>query len=509
MADRIHLALIGAGVWGKNLARVFNQLNVLDVICDVDEKVLSGHQRRYPEAKATASFKEAISGAEINAVAIATPAELHFEQARDALLAGKRVFVEKPLAMREREGRELIDISRKVGKTLFVGHILHYHPAIQVLKRMIRDGELGKLQYIYSNRLNLGKFRREENTLWSFAPHDISLILSLAGEEPGEVQAVGSNILHPNLADSTLTNLKFPSGLGAHIFVSWLHPFKEQKLIVIGEKKMILFDDTADLNEKLIVYPHKISWEEGLPVADKKEGIPIDLSETWNEPLENECRAFLDAVSGKGSVLTDGAEGLRVLKVLDRAQKSMDGGNLEMQKNYFAHTTSLVDEDCEIGDGAKIWHFTHVLKGSKIGQNVTIGQNVMIGPNGKIGDNVKIQNNVSVYEGVVLEDDVFCGPSCVFTNVINPRAAISRKREIKKTLVRKGATIGANATIVCGVTIGKSAFIAAGSVVIEDVPDYALVAGNPAVLKGWVCECGNALDQNKKCGYCGKISSVA
>lgn len=161
-----------------------------------------------------------------------------------------------------------------------------------------------------------------------------------------------------------------------------------------------------------------------------------------------------------------------------------------MESNYFVHPSSYVDEPCEIGEGTKIWHFCHIMSGSTIGTNCNIGQNVVVSPRVKIGNNVKIQNNVSVYTGVELEDDVFCGPSMVFTNVINPRSHISRKDEYRRTLVKRGASIGANATIVCGYTIGRYAFVGAGAVVTRDVPDFALVAGNPARVRGWMCVCG-------------------
>lgn len=177
------------------------------------------------------------------------------------------------------------------------------------------------------------------------------------------------------------------------------------------------------------------------------------------------------------------------------------------EENYFIHESSYVDEPCEIGKGTKIWHFSHIMKDSKIGENCNIGQNVVISPNVILGNNVKIQNNVSVYTGVICEDDVFLGPSCVFTNVINPRSFIERKEEYKQTIVKKGASIGANATIVCGYNIGRYAFIGAGAVVTKNVPDYALVVGNPARVLGYVCECGNRLKENNnkyKCNVCDK-----
>ncbi|HXG67262.1 MAG TPA: acyltransferase [Blastocatellia bacterium] len=183
-----------------------------------------------------------------------------------------------------------------------------------------------------------------------------------------------------------------------------------------------------------------------------------------------------------------------------------------MEKNYFVHESSYVDEPCEIGEGTKIWHFCHVMPNSRIGRRCNIGQNVVISPRVRIGDDVKIQNNVSVYTGVELEDEVFCGPSMVFTNVINPRSHVSRKDEYRRTLVKRGASIGANATVVCGNTIGRYAFIGAGAVVTRDVPDYALVVGNPGRVVGWMCQCGIKLgfapnrekDEETTCQACGK-----
>ena len=504
MGNKINLALIGAGNWGKNLARVFFELGILKAICESSEDILKRKSEKYPGITTTSSFADILDSSDIDAVAIATPAEHHYSLAKESLLADKHVFVEKPLSLTLIEGEDLIQIAAERGKVLFVGHVLQYHPAIQTIKNMLHEGKLGKLQYIYSNRLNLGKIRREENILWSFAPHDISVILSLVEEEPVEVTATGTNILHPKIADTTITNMKFPSGVGAHIFVSWLHPFKEQKMVIIGDRNMVVFDDTAPVDRKLVLYPHQISWKDGIPIPEKKDGVPIDLTEIWEEPLNREGHAFIDAINGK-QALTDGLEGKRVLKVLHRAQKSMDAkGSVSETKSYFIHESSMVDENCKIGADTKIWHFTHILKNTRIGNKVNIGQNVVIGPDVTVGNNVKIQNNVSVYPGVTLEDDVFCGPSCVFTNVINPRSTIPRKNQILPTLVREGATIGANSTIICGITIGRHAFIGAGSVVTQDVQDNALVFGNPAKFQGWVCDCGYRLNESSKCNECGK-----
>ena len=202
---------------------------------------------------------------------------------------------------------------------------------------------------------------------------------------------------------------------------------------------------------------------------------------------------------------TDGYSGLRVLKILEAGQESLKKHGKpyrfikEEKKKYFVHENSFIDDKVEIGEGTKIWHFSHILKNTRIGKNCNIGQNVVVGPNVTIGNNVKIQNNVSVYDGVTLEDDVFCGPSMVFTNVINPRSHWPRKDEYKKTLVKKGASLGANSTILCGITIGQYAFIGAGSLVNKNVPNHALVYGVPARIQRWMCYCGIKLNLTKSC----------
>jgi UDP-2-acetamido-3-amino-2,3-dideoxy-glucuronate N-acetyltransferase len=523
-----NIAVIGAGYWGKNLVRNFHQLGVLKTICDGAQPIREEMSKTYPDVFITANVSDVLKDNDITGVVIAAPAALHFEIAEKALQAGKHVFVEKPLSLTHGDGEKLVRLAAERQKTLFVGHILHYHAAVIRLKEIIKAGEIGRLQYIYSRRLSLGKIRREENILWSFAPHDISIILSLTGEEPSYVDSVGSNFLHARIADVTMTNLKFPSGIGAHIFVSWLNPYKEQKLVIVGSNGMLVFDDTEPIDTKLVLYPHTINWQNGLPVPHKAESKPIDISPIWKEPLKAECEAFLDATRTGNPPLTSGEEGLKVLKILEISQQSLEQkekiGVIRghdpissetgiVSPNYpdshfpdvFIHPTAIIDEGAKIGKGAKIWHFSHILSGSKIGENCNIGQNVVIGPDAVIGNKCKIQNNVSVYKGVTLEDGVFCGPSMVFTNIYNPRAEISKMDQVRPTLVKKGATLGANCTIVCGHTIGRYAFIGAGAVVTKDVPNHALMVGNPAKQIGLLCECGEKLDANLKCPACSGV----
>lgn len=501
----IKVAVVGAGYWGKNLVRNFDGLGALGRVVDPNPGIQGRLVEDYPGVKISGSYADALNDPDIQGIAIATPAETHGSFVREAILAGKDVYVEKPLCLSENEGKELIELAAEEKKLLMVGHLLWYHPVLIKLKDLIEQGELGRIRYIYSNRLNMGKLRREENVLWSFAPHDVSVILGLLEEMPVSVRAQGGNYLHQHIADVTVSLLSFASGIKAHIFVSWLHPFKEQKLVVVGERKMAVFDDTDSWEKKLQLYPHSVDWKGNVPMANKAEAVFVDVEQ--DEPLRAECAHFLQCIESRQSPRTDGEEGVRVLKVLNACQKSLE--TLEavrlqdgISAHYEVHETAIVDSGVEIGIGSKIWHFSHVLSGSVIGKNCRIGQNVVIGPKAVIGNGCKIQNNVSVYDGVTLEDHVFCGPSMVFTNVYNPRAEIPRMGELRKTLVKRGATIGANATIVCGISIGRYAFVGAGAVVTRTVADHAMMVGNPARRIGWVCSCGDKLDENLRCGAC-------
>jgi predicted dehydrogenase/acetyltransferase-like isoleucine patch superfamily enzyme len=525
------VAIIGGGYWGKNLVRNFDNLNALRMVSDKNEAILSNYKDQYEGIETCLALTDVLASKDVKGVVIATPAETHFNIARESLLADKHVYVEKPLVLREEEGQELIGLAQQRNRVLMVGHLLQYHPVFVCLKKMAHSGDLGRINYIYSHRLNLGKIRREENILWSFAPHDISMILALAGEEPENLITTGGNYLHQKIADVTTTHMNFPSGLRAHIFVSWLHPFKEQKMVVVGDRKMAVFDDTNPWKDKLLLYPHQINWKNNMPVPTRAEPEKIDIAQ--EEPLLQECRHFLDCIKNGSQPITDGHEGLRVLKILNASQASLNGKGRLIQLDQgrdtdsaaetlstaasvmsplrgaealgaFVHPSAIVDDNVIIGQGTKIWHFSHVLSNSKIGEGCNIGQNVAIGPDVIIGKGCKIQNNVSVFKGITLEDGVFCGPSMVFTNIFNPRAEISKMDQVRPTLVKKGATVGANATIVCGTTLGRYCFVGAGAVVNKNVPDFALVVGNPGKQIGWACECGERLSDDLECLSCRK-----
>lgn len=492
------ISVIGCGYWGKNLVRNFAELGVLHSVCDANQELAKQAAQAYDVQ--SLSLEEVLKS-NCDGVVIAAPAAQHFDLTQKALHTGKHVFVEKPLSLKVEEAKKLCDLSMQVGKKLMVGHLLQYHPAFLELKSLIQKGNLGRLQYIYSNRLNLGKFRNEENILWSFAPHDISMILGLAGDLPESVYATGACHLNPRIHDVTTTHMSFKNGIEAHIFVSWLHPYKEQKLVVVGDRGMAVFDDGLPWGEKLKLYPHQVTWVDGLPQPEKADviNVPLEVS----EPLKIECQHFIDCITQNQNPRTDGAEGLRVLQVLDAAQQSLASHqtiSLNAQiKPYYVHETAIVDGGCDIGRGTKIWHFSHIIKGTKIGEDCVIAQNVMIGPDVVVGNRCKIQNNVSLYKGVTLEDGVFCGPSCVFTNVHNPRAEIERKDEYRPTLVERGVTIGANATIICGNKLGAYSLIGAGAVITKNVKPHAVMVGNPAKQIGWVSHAGEKLEDDLIC----------
>jgi predicted dehydrogenase/acetyltransferase-like isoleucine patch superfamily enzyme len=491
--------------------RTFAQIGALAAVADADSTRAADFAAQHGVPAMTVA--EVLADESAQGVVIAAPAAEHATLALAALDAGKDVFVEKPLALTVEAAEEVVARARALDRVLMVGHLLQYHPAFLELRRMVDDGSLGQMRYLYSHRLNLGRFRREENTLWSFAPHDLSMLLALVGEQPDHVSAEGATYLTHHVPDVTTTHLRFPSGPRAHVFVSWLHPFKEQRLVVVGSEAMAVFDDLLPWSEKLRVYEHGVRWSHGDPTPVKADPSSVPLVEA--EPLLVECQHFLDCMEHRATPRTDGIEALAVLRVLALAQEDLavePSGSVEPKIDRHPgaqlHASAVVDDDVALGAGTKVWHFSHILSGSKVGADCTIGQNVVIGPDVTVGDRCRIQNNVSVYTGVTLEDGVFCGPSCVFTNVYNPRAEVSRKDEFRPTTVRRGATIGANSTIVCGNDIGQFAFVGAGAVVIDHVPPHALVVGNPARQVGWMSHDGERLGDDLVCPRSGRRYEV-
>ncbi len=316
--SNIRVGVLGCGHWGQNLVRNFNALGAVAAVADPTAAGRELAHRLAPEARIVADPQELFADPSLAGVVIATPAETHAALCTRALEAGKDVFCEKPLALRIEDAERLDRLSRELGRILMVGHILEYHPAIAKLHQLIDEGQLGKVRYAYSNRLNLGKVRREENILWSFAPHDIAVLLRLFGQMPYRVVAAGGTYIQPNIADVTVSQLLFEDGRAAHIFVSWLNPFKEQKLVVIGSKRMATFDDVG---KQLVLHDQRVDVREGEPVPVKGEGTLIEYAA--DEPLRLECTSFLTAIETRKAPVTDGPSAVRVLRVLSALHRSL------------------------------------------------------------------------------------------------------------------------------------------------------------------------------------------
>ena len=311
MKNLIKIGLVGYGYWGKNLARNLHSLNSLSSICDNNQSNLEKATIQYPQITTFTNIEDLLKS-NVDAVFISTPAVTHEKLVRKALYANKHVFVEKPICLDVSQAIILKNLADQKGLKLMVGHLLLYHPAFIALQSLIKNGGIGNIRYIYSNRLSLGKLRKEENALWSFAPHDISMILSLIGKEPINIYASGGNYLNKDIADTTMTLMTFGDNIKAHVFVSWLHPYKDQKLVVVGEKAMISFDDVASLDKKLILYEHKAGWSEEIPIINKAEGKSIKYDSS-KEPLKLECENFISWIKEDLLPASNVEEGLRFL----------------------------------------------------------------------------------------------------------------------------------------------------------------------------------------------------
>ena len=331
MKQDIGIAVIGTGDWGPNLVRNFSRLPgaTLAALCDADAQRLAKTVAQYPGTRALAHVDEVCAADDVQGVVVAASAVSHFPLAKQLLEAGKDVYVEKPLTLSVADAETLVRIAREKNRILMVGHLLIYHPAVQYLKKMVDSGELGDLHYLYSQRVNLGKVRRDENALWSFAPHDLSVILHLLGQEPLDVVARGSAFLQGNVEDVVFVDLRFADRRMAHVHVSWLDPHKLRKFTVVGSQKMVVFDD-MEASEKIRVYDkgvdragQVVSYGDALTVRSGDILIPkISLQ----EPLTLECRHFVECVRDRKRPLTDGEDGLKVVKVLAAAQASLEAG---------------------------------------------------------------------------------------------------------------------------------------------------------------------------------------
>lgn len=322
--DDIGIAVVGAGPWGRNHVRVWHELGNLRAVCDTSQDRLDD-LRVDPHVQIATKLERVLERGDIRGVVVATPASTHSDIAIQALRAGKDVLVEKPMALTVEEAKRIGEVAREHHAVLGVGHVLEYHPAFVRLRELISEGALGEIRYLYSNRLNLGRVRIEENALWSFAPHDIALMVRLLGELPSEVTCRGGAYLNHDVADVTLMSMTFPGNVMSHVFVSWLHPFKVHRFVVVGSDQMADFDDTAGWPHKLRLFPHTVEFADGaLPTAHRADAQPVPL--VGSEPLCAECESFRTAVANRIQPITDADSGINVLRVLTAGQGSLAAG---------------------------------------------------------------------------------------------------------------------------------------------------------------------------------------
>jgi predicted dehydrogenase len=327
VTDAVQVGVVGLGYWGPNLARNFDRLPGAELrwICDASEDSRARWSPQFPDSRVSADLDELLADPELDAVAVATHVPSHAEVATRVLQAGKHCFVEKPLAQSVAEAESVVAAASDAGKTLMVGHLLEYHPGVEKLKEIADAGELGDIHYIYSNRLNLGKLRADENALWSLGAHDVSVVLRLAGDqEPEEMSAVGESYMRSGVEDVVFCYMRFPSGLAAHLHLSWLDPHKERRFTVVGSKRMATFDD-MEIERKVTVY------DKGFDQDFSSYGEYIARSgDIWSpripneEPLKIECRHFVERVRDGGEPRSGAASGLRVVRVLEALQRSLE-----------------------------------------------------------------------------------------------------------------------------------------------------------------------------------------
>lgn len=540
-------ALIGCGRIAINhlKACINNQLS-LCALCDIDlnkiERLLgksgllsTGDIHRYKD------YQKLILEEKPDLVSIATESGSHAEIALFCIRNNVHVIIEKPIALSMQDADLLIEMSEKYHVKVCSCHQNRFNPAVQALRHAIEEGRFGKISHgsihvrwnrskNYYNQADWrGTWENDGGALMNQCIHGIDLLRWMLGNRIDEVYGQTRQQFHHYLEteDVGMAVVKFENGAIATIEgTTNVYPENmEESLYIFGEKGTVKIGGTSTNNIEIWQFLDEKQDDE------KQRNIKEETSNVYGNGHTALFADMIDAVERNRKPYVDaeaGRNALELVLAIYKSQKesapvkmplagfsSIDmmgtfckGRSIEYcadsddadQNTYYLHETSSVDENVQIGKGSVIWHYTHLQKNAVIGMECTIGQNVNISEGVKIGNYVKIQNNVSVYSGVILEDYVFCGPSCVFTNDMNPRSRYPKgKQRYKQTIVKEGASIGANATIVCGNIIGKNAMIGAGAVVVRDIPDYALVVGVPARQIGWVCECGNRLDETLSC----------
>lgn len=544
----VRAIVVGTGKWGTNLAREAHALGSLAALVDSNERSLQAAFSSLGTPSAVGTYPTltlALRAHPSAPVIVATPPRTHYDVALAALHAGRDVWVEKPLCLTLAHAEQLAASADAGGRILFVDHLLQYSSPHARLLKLVRDGFVGRVTRVRARRLNFGTVRTQENVLWSFCPHDVSLALAAVGRLPSSVLCTGQAAVSRNVEDYVDLQLSFSQGVTASIEASWLHFEKERGLAVFGSEGCLAVDEVPKDGKPALT---GFKWSakrraDGCSVVTEKREVALtdDADDRMRgSPIRNALGEFFECVRTRRSPITDGREGIRVLGVLLAAQESLataaavrvaegrsprkverslevpstgrsappsagglrGGGSVGRAANsngappgplYFKHPSAVVDAGAAIGPDCRVWHFSHIMSGAVLGRSCNIGQNVYLAATAVLGSNVKVQNGVSIYDGVTVDDDAFLGPHCVFTNVKTPRSHVSRRDAFEKTRVGRGATVGANATVVCGTRLGEYCMVGAGAVVTKDVPSHALVYGNPARVMGWVATGGQRL----------------
>lgn len=527
-SDSVGIIAVGCGKWGRRIIT-----NIVNLVAIVDSSFdsLSSFKRDHSDLSSIpcyTSLQDALERHPNAAVVIATPPTTHFHLASLAIKYKRSVFVEKPMCTSFQHAQTLVRLAQTHHVTLMTDHLLQYSLYHRRMVHLVRTGFVGTVNRIRMKRVNFGTIRTGENVLWSFTPHDLSIMISLLPSndiENATVSCHGQVVVTPSIEDYVDISVSLGQ-VQAQVEASWLHPFKERRVVVYGNLGAIVLNE--DMPDKSLPKLQAFKWttkptSDGTAVvsrmtaSDFEEHLDLhgdfndSLSSQESQPLRVALDHFVDCVNAGKTPRTDGNEALRVLALLEASSESLRRGGVTVKvsdvckglestpgplqnsisiSSPFVHPSAVIDEGATIGSRTRIWHFCHVMSGAIIGDECNLGQNVFVGGDVVMGDGVKVQNNVSIYDAVSIADDVFLGPSCVFTNVKNPRAHISRKHQFSKTTIGRGATVGANATIVCGVGLGQYCFVGAGAVVTKDVPAHALVYGNPAKIQGWVSKSG-------------------
>ncbi len=510
-AKNPRIGVIGLGRFGRAVAERLLRLDALGAVCDLDATRCAAFATATRHGDALALM----AAPDVDAVVLATPVTTRAAMARATLEAGKDLWAPPPLCLAVAELEALVALASRARRVLMID--AGDGPARRAMAQAIDAGELGALQIVEVRRAGFGPFRPDEPVAARLLP-DLATLAGLLGEAPQRLRAESASVVQAEVPDHVTAHVHFGGGVRAVLTASRVHPTPEDRFVVIGDAGMLVLEGAH-----LTRHTHSIAWREGQPAAVPGGAEALHIADGLDAAVER----FLAAVSGGETAQPDAADALRALRIFESIGRSLDRDRAVPTEpapteapaivgagasDVFVHPTAVVDGPVEIGAGTKVWHFSKLLGPLHIGERCSLGQNVVIERHVRIGDNVKIQNNVSVYSGVILEDDVFCGPSMVFTNVGTPRSHYPRKGEYAVTRVERGASIGANATVVCGHTLGRYCFVGAGAVVTKDVPPYALVYGNPARVRGWTCFCGLSLslgvdacgEEEAECEGCGR-----